>query len=159
MRLFMMTALATMALALAGCDALQEGTCVPHCRSQTQNSSSLVSFLYPDGKVMPPTDSIPELKVPLRVGLAFLPSQGYTNAPVTAAQKELLLQRIRERFTSRKFVSEIVIIPDYYLQNARGFEGLTGVQRHRPARRVVRGGVDAQNQIARADSVAHSFHP
>jgi rhombotail lipoprotein len=41
----------------------------------------------------------------------------------------VLLERIRHRFSSRKFVSEIVIIPEYYLANARGFAGLDGVQR------------------------------
>jgi rhombotail lipoprotein len=33
------------------------------------------------------------------------------------------------RFSSRKFVAEIVIIPDYYLRGQNGFEGLEGVQR------------------------------
>ena len=46
-----------------------------------------------------------------------------------AAHKEVLLQEIRQRFISRKFVAEIVVIPDYYLQGKRGFEGLEAVQR------------------------------
>ncbi len=37
--------------------------------------------------------------------------------------------KIRKRFVSRKFIAEIVVIPDYYLQGRRGFEGLEGVQR------------------------------
>ena len=40
-----------------------------------------------------------------------------------------MLERIRQRFADRKFVTEIVTIPDYYLRNSRGFEGLQGVQR------------------------------
>jgi rhombotail lipoprotein len=78
----------------------------------------------------PPTDTIPELHVPLRVGLAFLPSTAsYGAAPLSAAQKEQLLERIRQRFANRPFVSEIVLIPDYYLGTDRGFAGLEGVQR------------------------------
>ena len=89
-----------------------------------------MSFLYPDGKTPPPNNTIPVLHVPLRVGLAFLPSQaGYGAAPLDAAQKQELLERIRQRFSSRKFVSEIVVIPDYYLATARGFASLDGVQR------------------------------
>jgi hypothetical protein len=37
--------------------------------------------------------------------------------------------------------------------------GLSGSERHRPSRGMVWGGVDAKNQIARADGVAHSFDP
>ena len=123
-------ALFVLLIPLAGCDLLQEGMCAPNCHAQARNSSSLVNFLYPDGKMLPPANSIPELKVPLRVGLAFLPSQATSGAaPLDASQKENLLQQIRARFSTRKFVSEIVVIPDYYLANAQGFAGLEGVQR------------------------------
>jgi len=104
--------------------------CAPNCRTQVHNSSSLVSYLYPNGALPPHDNSVPELHVPLRVGLAFLPSQGGAGAAqLDEAHKEVLLERIRERFKSRPFVSEIVIIPDYYLQSSRGYVGLAGVQR------------------------------
>lgn len=98
--------------------------------SQSHNSSSLVSFLYPNGSTPPQQNAIPELHVPLRVGLAFLPTQrAFGDGALDAAHKEELLERIRKKFSDRKFVSEIVIIPDYYLATSRGFEGLQGVQR------------------------------
>jgi hypothetical protein len=37
--------------------------------------------------------------------------------------------------------------------------GLPDSQGHRPARGMVRRSIDAENEIARSDSVAHSFHP
>jgi len=115
---------------LSGCAVLGHAFCAPGCETQSRNTSSLVSFLYPDGKTPPLNNTIPELHVPLRVGLAFLPSQAsYGAAPLDAAQQEELLERIRERFVTRPFVSEIVVIPDYYLSSARGFAGLEGVQR------------------------------
>ena len=126
------TAIASCALALmlSGCELLAPGMCAPNCQSTTQNSSSLVNFLYPDGKALPPANTIPELHVPLRVGLAFLPSQpAYGAPPLDAAQRENLLQQVRARFLDRKFIADIVIIPDYYLANSRGFPGLEGVQR------------------------------
>jgi rhombotail lipoprotein len=115
---------------LAGCTFFGDLMCSPHCRSETRNSSSLVNFLYPDGNLPPPQDAIPELHLPLRVGLAFLPSQyPSSSADLDDAHKEQILERIRKRFADRKFVSEIVIIPDYYLKSSRGFDGLQGVQR------------------------------
>lgn len=115
---------------LSGCALLEHTVCMPNCTSQQRHTSSLVNFLYPDGNPVPPANTVPELHVPLRVGLAFLPSQaGSGPAAIDAAQKQELLERIRQRFASRKFVSEIVIIPDYYLTGERGFAGLDGVQR------------------------------
>ncbi len=118
----------TMLVLLSGCAGFNEVLCAPHCRAETRNSSSLVSFLYPDGQLPPPQDAVPELHLPLRVGLAFLPSQS-SAAGLDDAHKERILERIRERFAARKFVTDIVIIPDYYLATSRGFEGLSGVQR------------------------------
>src|SRR6202521_239656 len=112
---------------LTGCADL---TCFSACQRHTQNSTSLVDFLYPNGTAPPPQDAQPQLHLPLRVGLAFLPSKGAegANGP-DAAHKEALLQEIRERFIYGKFAAEIVVIPDYYLQGKSGFEGLEGVQR------------------------------
>jgi rhombotail lipoprotein len=129
MRLSIPGATIVLCLGLAGC-ANFVPWCLPSCHSEAHNSSSLVGFLYPRGAEPPLRDQIPELRLPLRVGLAFLPN----NIPgpsigLDATQREVLLDRIREHFRSRKFVSEIVVIPDYYLTGARGFEGLRGVQR------------------------------
>jgi rhombotail lipoprotein len=115
------------ALLLSGCTALEALVGGSHGPRQSHNSSSLVEFLYPDGRIPPTEDQIPELRVPLRVGLAFLPTQDGTGP--TAAQRDALLEQIRQRFADRKFVAEIVMIPDYYLRNSRGFAGLQGVQR------------------------------
>ena len=111
---------------LSGCADL---ACFSSCQRHAQNSTSLVEFLYPNGAPPPTQDAQPQLHLPLRVGLAFLPSNGEPRIGPDAAQKEALLQEIRKRFVSRKFIAEIVLIPDYYLQGKRGFEGLEGVQR------------------------------
>ena len=115
---------------LSGCTSL----CLPDCARQSHfaSSSSLVAFLYPQGEP-PRGDAIPELHVPLRVGLAFLPTRGGVST-LDEAHKEQLLEQIRARFASRKFISQIVIIPDYYLSDRglpgrSGFGGLEGVQR------------------------------
>lgn len=118
------------AAGLSGCEVLDHLSCAPNCHAQAHASSSLVDFLYPQGQVPPPESAIPELRLPLRVGLAFLPSSGPNpQGTLDAAHREQLLERIRERFKSRTFIAEIVTIPDYYLAGKRGFEGLEAVQR------------------------------
>jgi rhombotail lipoprotein len=96
-------------------------------RQQYSNSSSLVGFLYPDKQLPPQNDAIPELHIPLRVGLMMLPAHG-NGAGIDAARKEQLLTQIREHFLTRKFIAEIVIVPEYYVTGS-GFESLEGVKR------------------------------
>jgi len=127
MRRWSLVCVAILSAALTGCAVL----CAPYCAGQrsTHSSSSLVEFLYPDGKPPPRENRVPELHVPLRVGLAFLPAHGFgANGPDAALENELL-ERIKQRFSERKFVSEIVVIPTYYLGGQRGFTGLQAVQR------------------------------
>jgi rhombotail lipoprotein len=115
-------------IGLGGCTLL----CAPYCGGATaarHGSTSLVDFLYPNGTPPPRENRVPELHVPLRVGLAFLPGRGTGTAGPDAALRQELLERVRQHFSERKFVSEIVIIPDYYLSGQRGFSGLEGVQR------------------------------
>jgi rhombotail lipoprotein len=93
-------------------------------------SSSLVDYLYPDGKVPPKHDrTVPNLEVPLHVGLAFVPS-GSSNTPgLTEASKSQLLEQVRQRFADRDFISQITIIPDTYLHSSKGFEGVDQIAR------------------------------
>jgi len=129
MRTLAVVLLSIVAMTLSGCEMFRSAFC-GHCRSEARNSSSLVGFLYPGGARPPVENSIPALKLPVRVGLAFLPSRvGSAPAGLEAGRRDALLERIRQRFASRKFVSQIQIIPDYYLTDARGYEGLQGIQR------------------------------
>jgi rhombotail lipoprotein len=121
-RLFVM--IVTLALALSGCEVLCPGCGAPR---EHRASSSLVDYLYPKGELPPPDNSIPELHVPLRVGLSFIPSANGEGPD--AALKEQLLERVKAHFSDRKFVSEIVVIPDYYLASNRGYSGLQSLQR------------------------------
>lgn len=101
-------------LVLSGCQSL-DGMCLLNCGRTHAASTTLVEFLYPDGDISPPGDA-PALQLPLRVGLTFLPTSG-TNGANIAAQREVLLQRIKDRFSGLDYVSDIVVIPDYYLRD------------------------------------------
>jgi rhombotail lipoprotein len=126
-RIIAITLLAALCMVASACTTL---SCGPYCGRQEHNSSSLVQFLYPDSSMPPATTAVPQLRLPLRVGLAFLPSNSVTpDTGLDAAHKQALLEEIRQRFKSRKFVAEITVIPDYYLATSTGFTGLEGVQR------------------------------
>lgn len=119
-------------LALTGCQMFDSLLCRPRCQqTSASSSSSLVGFLYPSGGVPPGENTIPQLNLPVRVGIAFIPEtsrdQGATG--LEAARREQMLERVRKRFADRKFVSQIVVVPDYYLRGRTGFQSLEGVQR------------------------------
>lgn len=90
-------------------------------------SSTLVEYLY--GREPPPAQvEIPELQLPLTIGLAFLPQAGGQVA-IDEVEKSAILERIRERFGSRPFVRDIVEVPAYYLSQNPGMSGLAALQR------------------------------
>ena len=99
--------------------------------TRTGVSSSLVDYLYPDGQIPPEfEEQIPRLKLPLRVGIAFVPQPpgGNAEAPSEALKNEAL-QKVREQFKGRKYIASIEAIPDTYLRSTRGFEGMQQVAR------------------------------
>jgi rhombotail lipoprotein len=94
-------------------------------------SSSLVDYLYPDGQVPPEFEQqIPKLKLPLRVGIAFVPQPaGATAEAPSEALKNEVLQKVREQFKGRKYIASIEVIPDTYLRSTKGFDGMQQVAR------------------------------
>ena len=112
------------AMVLLSSCALMQGE-----RSRTV-SSSVVDFLYPDGSpAEAPIEAAPQLRLPIRVGLMFVPSRhGYgaeAEAPSEALKAELL-QRVRGAFKDRPYIGEIVVVPEPYLHQAKsgGFRTL-----------------------------------
>ena len=104
---------------------------------KTERSSSVVTFLYPNqSNPLPPT-SIPVLRVPLRVGIAFVPSDGpnprggYYRTPsdLSELQKTALLQRVAAQFKGRDYIESIEVVPTTYLRAGGGFENLEQVRR------------------------------
>jgi rhombotail lipoprotein len=106
---------ALLALTLSGCGLLGGDSCVFHCGQRTQASTPLVEFLYGDDQKVPKRDAVVTLNLPIRVGLAFLPSRtGNPNDGPTAAQREKILGSIRQNFAGLPYVAEIVPVPSYY---------------------------------------------
>ncbi len=93
-------------------------------------SSSLVDFLYPDNEV--PTieqDQTPHLKLPLRVGLAFVPAKYSNRETLPENKKTQLLEQVKSEFSHLQYVSEITVIPEAYMRSRKGFDGLEQLSR------------------------------
>jgi len=109
--------------ALSGCTSLLFGGAET---TRQGASSSLVEFLYPGGEVPPQVDrQMPSLSLPIRVGIAFVPS--YNRDDISAAEKQELLERVANAFRDRPYVQSIESIPDTYLRSARGIHGMQQV--------------------------------
>ena len=114
-------------LLLAGCSAFFDD------QRKTDRSSSIVNYLYPgQANPLPPT-SIPVLHLPLRVGIAFVPSSDNARYAgghgVSEVQKQQLLARVADQFRQREFIQSIELIPTTYLRPGGGFDNLDQVSR------------------------------
>lgn len=113
---------------LASCTGLWQGLSGAGARRGV--SSSLVDFLYPEGGAPAAvTEQTPNLALPLRVGLAFVPSNMPVVEGLSEAEKQKLLETAREGFIDREYISEITIIPDTYLRAGKGFNTIEQVGR------------------------------
>ena len=89
-----------------------------------------MDFLYPKGQIPPAQDdSVPHLTPPLRVGLAFVPSNSRNVEGLSEAHKAELLETVKKSFAGKEYIHEISIIPDTYLRSGKGFDSLDQVGR------------------------------
>jgi rhombotail lipoprotein len=122
--------MAIVALILAtatGCAGLYGNRRVHH-------ANSLFRYLYPNEARRLDAPVIPtQLALPLRVGVAFVPSDNERNVfdtqTFTENHKMQLMKRVSEQFKSYPFVRSIELIPTAYLQPRGGFDNLDQLQR------------------------------
>ena len=113
------------ALLVAGCSTLWDFSGA----ARSGASSSLVDYLYPEGDVPPDFDeTIPHLRLPLRVGIAFVPGQT-SYGTISEATRMELLETVKAAFVDREYISGIEVIPDTYLRSSRGVTGMQQVAR------------------------------
>ena len=88
-------------------------------------SSSLVEYLYPAGEKPPsPSRKIPSLPLPLRIGIAFVPSPQGPSQDLSEAERFKLLYDLKTIFSKHDFVEEVAVIPEQYLKAGTGFAPL-----------------------------------
>jgi rhombotail lipoprotein len=88
-------------------------------------SSSLVEYLYPAGEKPPsPSRKIPSLPLPMRIGIAFVPSPHGPSQDLSEAERFKLLYDLKAIFSKQDFVEEVAVIPEQYLKAGTGFAPL-----------------------------------
>ncbi|MGH8135727.1 MAG: rhombotarget lipoprotein, partial [Steroidobacteraceae bacterium] len=106
-------------LLIVGCSALWGAS------GRQGVSSSLVDYLYPQGEVPPRQEGpVPNLNLPLNVGLAFVPSRAGSDQVLTEAYRIDLLNSVKAAFAGRDYIREITVIPDAYMRSGNGFAAL-----------------------------------
>ncbi len=100
---------------LAGCAMWWE-------RGNHAQRGMVVDYLYPKSPQPELTPTLPELRLPLRVGIAFAPGDHHTDLP--EVERDRLLHRVKDAFANRPYISAIEVIPTAYLRPRGGFENL-----------------------------------
>ena len=114
---------------------------ITSCASQQVNTkSSVMEYLYPSSDGTFETPSIPHLKLPLRVGVAFVPesqnnSSGHNPwtgksyaGRISEAKKVEILENVANEFRGLDFVGSIEVIPSAYLMPGGGFSNLAQIK-------------------------------
>ena len=91
-------------------------------------SSSVVHYLYPDRDTPLDTATLPQLSLPMRVGLAFVPETGGRNPGFTEKEKTRLLDEIATHFKRHHFVNSIDVVPSGYLSAGGSFANLDQIR-------------------------------
>ncbi|MFT7561027.1 MAG: rhombotail lipoprotein [Flavobacteriales bacterium] len=93
-------------------------------------SSSLIDFLYPDkGSRSEHKPELPVLKLPVKVGLAFVPSEGWGSSEIYNGDQVELLEKVKKSFLQYEYIDRIEVIPSTYLKGGEGFTTLEQVAR------------------------------
>ncbi|MFT6806193.1 MAG: rhombotail lipoprotein [Glaciecola sp.] len=112
-------------LALSACSSLFN----PNGNKKTV-SSSLMDFLYPnEDSRTEHSAEIPVLSLPVKVGLAFVPSKNWAQNGINRASQVELLEKVKQAFLQYDYIDKIEIIPSDYLQGGEGFTTLEQVSR------------------------------
>jgi len=107
---------------ISGCSSIVSD----HHRKQQTNSSSLANFLYPNKQTKIDTSpQIPNIKLPVKIGLAFLPSRNWRAGNLDTSNQYRLLSKVKSSFSQHRFIDDIKIIPSTYLRhhNSKGSSG------------------------------------
>jgi rhombotail lipoprotein len=122
MKITKIIACAMALLALAGCGAMTG-------HGGIRQAGSIVDYLYPDAKEAPSLQpTVTRLRLPVRIGIAFVPGGG-RNAGLTEAAQRQLLERVKGAFSRYDTIGGIEVIPGTYLRARGGFDNLDQVAR------------------------------
>jgi rhombotail lipoprotein len=112
-------------LLLASCSSF-----VSHNAGKNTKSSSLMDFLYPNEESRSEHKAeIPVLTLPVKVGLAFVPSTNWQRDGIHSKDQIELLEKVKKSFLKYDYIDRIEVIPSTYLTGGAGFSTLEQVGR------------------------------
>jgi rhombotail lipoprotein len=115
--------------------AATTGACASGGAPSARRSSSVVTYLASTpAEGAPSAASRPTLRLPLRVGIAFVPAGGdgtlhKEEDAFSSRDRFVLMERVRDHFAARPWVGSIEIVPDQYMQASGGFQNLDQLRR------------------------------
>ena len=115
---FLLSLISICALLVSGCATNQA----------RHNAASVVDFLYPETKDPVVVPGIPVLTLPLKVGIAFVPSNNSYDTTLTEQRKMELMNQVGDHFKQYPYVKDIEFIPTAYLRAKGGFSNLDQIR-------------------------------
>lgn len=108
-------------LLLGACASLDTST-------KQRQVASVLAYLFPGADKVPPVSgAVAEIKVPFKIGVAFVPDTAEPNFRLPENDRMKLAGQVRDAFSKYPFVSEIVPVPSMYLEPGGGFANLDRV--------------------------------
>lgn len=114
--------IATMAvLILAGCASLDTSV-------KQRQVASVLAYLFPGKDQVPAMpDTVAEIRVPFKVGVAFVPDTADPQFRLPESERIKLADKVRDAFAGYPFIREIVTVPSVYLEPGGGFANMDRV--------------------------------
>jgi len=117
-RYLVVALVALVAMAAGGCASMNKTT-------KQRQVASVLSYLYPGTEQTPPvSDQVAEVKVPFRIGVAFVPDDTNAQFRLPETDRIMLADKVGEAFKRYPFVTDIVAVPSLYLEPGGGFANL-----------------------------------
>ena len=98
--------------------------CVGWHPEKRTHATSVMQFLYPKNSDHIDRPGVPVLRLPLRVGIAFVPASSPNQLGLSEAKKAEMLNTVKASFEGLPYVRSIQIIPTAYLRPEGGFSNL-----------------------------------
>lgn len=106
---------------LSACASLDNST-------KQRQVASVLAYLFPGSDKVPAiSTAVAEIKVPFRIGVAFVPDNAAPQFRLPENDRMKLAGQVRDAFSKYPFVSEIVPVPSMYLESGGGFDNLDRV--------------------------------
>lgn len=118
MRKYVVVCILVMLSVLGGCASLDAST-------KQRQVASVLAYLFPGSEKVPPVPTaVAEIKVPFRIGVAFVPDQADPKFRLPENDRMQLAGQVQAAFSKYPFIKEIVSVPSVYLEPGGGFANL-----------------------------------